>query len=560
MKGFKPLMKIGTQNPLEILINHFRIAGIEDIFVVTGYNADIISHFLQDKGVRIIYNENYAEGMFTSVRKGVRAALENGNDCFLMTPVDIPLIPPYIMKAVLNRQKKEPEKFIVPCYQGKKGHPLSIPGCFAQEVLEGETENGMKSVTSRHEADMVYVETNCKGIILDMDTQEAYAALISYYNENKYPTEEQCRKIMDRMGTPSHVIRHCEAVAHTAVCIASALNEHGYHLEIPLIRAAGMLHDALRVRKKHWLAGSKMALDYGYPEVAEIIEEHMNYIHPSPVFEITEKDLICLADKLRQEDKLVTLDERLEPVRKRWNGDSEALAVIETKIKAAQGVMDFIERIIGINVYDLLRKDDLEQNGGGKAEGKPARRLILVRHGETQRHRDKVFMGQYDVPLDPEGKEQCTLVGLELQHFDINTDKIYTSDLRRARESAKIISKILDSRPEVVQLPELREISLGSWEGKFISDIRRDYPREYEERGKNLLTYRIDDEAETYTELQDRVMKKVNELIRETDGDLVIVAHSGVNRVIMCSMTGRELEDILKIEFGRGTYQILDIS
>ena len=80
-----------------------------------------------------------------------------------------------------------------------------------------------------------------------------------------------------------------------------------------------------------------MAFDYGYPEVADIILDHMNYMHPIPVFEITEKDIVCLSDKLRQEDKLVTLDERLEPVRRRWADNPEALQIIEDKIEAAQG-------------------------------------------------------------------------------------------------------------------------------------------------------------------------------------------------------------------------------
>lgn len=120
MKDFKPLMKIGGLSPLEILINHFRAAGVEDIFVVTGYNAEVLDHFLAGKGVKTIYNENFEDGMFTSVQAGVKAASENGNDCFLLTPVDIPLIPPYIMKAVLNRQYKTPDCFVVPCYEGKR--------------------------------------------------------------------------------------------------------------------------------------------------------------------------------------------------------------------------------------------------------------------------------------------------------------------------------------------------------------------------------------------------------------------------------------------------------
>ncbi len=559
MKDFKPLMKIGGLSPLEILINHFRAAGVEDIFVVTGYNAEVLDHFLAGKGVKTIYNENFEDGMFTSVQAGVKAASENGNDCFLLTPVDIPLIPPYIMKAVLNRQYKTPDCFVVPCYEGKKGHPLSIPADYTAEILESTGENGMKSITSLHEDRMVYLETNCESIILDMDTQEAYAELIRYYDENKYPTEEQCRRILDRMGTPAHVVRHCEAVTETAVKIGEALNEHGCHFSIPLIRAASLLHDALRVRKKHWQAGAEMAFDYGYPEVADIILDHMNYMHPIPVFEITEKDIVCLSDKLRQEDKLVTLDERLEPVRRRWADNPEALQIIEDKIEAAQAVMEYIENIIGVRIYDLLTQSDVEKEKEYREEKPQGRRLILVRHGETQRHKEKVFMGQYDVPLDPEGKEQCTIVGLELQHFDIDTDRIYTSDLKRAKESAKIIAKILDSQPSVEELPELREMSLGAWDGKFIREIQRDHPQEFAERGRDMLHYKIDENAENFVELQQRVMKKVNEIIASTQGDILIVAHSGVNRVIMCSLMGKKLEDIFRIEFQRGTYQILEL-
>lgn len=558
MKDFKPLMKIGSMTPLEILISHLKIAGVEDIFVVTGYNADILSSFLADKGVNIVYNENYEQGMFSSIQAGVKAAAENGNDCFLLSPVDIPLIPPYIYKAVLDRQYEYMDCFVVPRWEGKKGHPLSIPSCFVEEILESKGEQGMKSVTSVHEDRMIYVETGCRSILLDMDTQESYRELIQYYEENKYPTEEQCRKILDRMGTPSHVIRHCEAVTGTAVRIAEALNEKGCRFSIPLIRGAGLLHDALRVQKKHWEAGADMALIYGYPEVADIIRAHMNYIPSVPVFDITEKDIVCLSDKLRQEDKLVTLEARLEPIRTRWADNPEALKVIETKIEAARAVMEYIEGIIGVKVYDLLHQDDKEKEAaGGRKE--PGRRLVLVRHGETQRHKEKIFMGQYDVPLGQEGREQSTIVGLELQHFDIKTDRIYTSDLKRARESSKIIAGILDNHPEIVELPELREMALGSWDGRFISDIKREYPEEFEERGKNLLTYKIDEDAENFVELQERVMKKVRELIDSTDGDVLIVAHSAVNRVIMCSIMNRDLSDALRIKFGRGTYQFLEI-
>lgn len=78
-----------------------------------------------------------------------------------------------------------------------------------------------------------------------------------------------------------------------------------------------------------------MAFDYGYPEVADIIYDHMIICIRYRVLDITEKDIVCLADKLRQEDKLVTLEERLAPVKKRWADNPEAIQIIEDKIEAA---------------------------------------------------------------------------------------------------------------------------------------------------------------------------------------------------------------------------------
>ena len=114
MKDFKPLMKIGGRTPLQMLIESFSIAGIKDIFVVVGHNADKIRGYINehfaDKNINIVLNEKYADGMFTSVKAGIRAAAENGSGCVLMTPVDIPLIPPYVIKAAFKAHVPQPAR------------------------------------------------------------------------------------------------------------------------------------------------------------------------------------------------------------------------------------------------------------------------------------------------------------------------------------------------------------------------------------------------------------------------------------------------------------------
>lgn len=557
MKDFKPLMKIGGKTPLEILIRNMQMAGIKKIFVVVGFQAEKIVDFLQGYDVSTVVNEHYEEGMFSSIRAGIRAAREAGSDGVLMTPVDVPLIPPYIMKAALARREKNPGNFIVPVTKGKKGHPLYIPAVFFDEIIqEDHAAQGMKTITGRHPDRMVRFDTHCDSMLLDMDTPEAYRELTEYYEAHRFPDRAQCDRIFERSETPGHIIRHCEAVARTAVTMGEALNACGGHFDLRLLLSAGLTHDVLRLQKRHDDVGAELMEDYGYPEVAEIVRDHMRYMHPLPVTEIDEKDLIVLSDKLRQEDRLVTLEERLAPVRQKWKDDPEALAAITGKITSAEAVRLFVEQQIGESVYDLLRRKD--QEAAEERQGE-RRRVVLVRHGSTQKHTEKIFMGQTDVPLNMEGRDECVHVGLELQHFDLQTDRIYASDLKRAMESAAIISDFLGEQYQVEAVPEFREIALGHWDGRPIREIQQEEPDAYEERGSDLLHFKIDADAENFVGLQDRVMKRFRQLVQETEGDLVIVSHSGVVRILKSALQKKPLESILNMKFARGTYEILTI-
>ena len=65
--------------------------------------------------------------------------------------------------------------------------------------------------------------------------------------KQQHPDRQECLRLLKEYGTPEHVIRHCMAVADTAVRIGRALNEHGYHLDLELIQAAALIYDIARV-------------------------------------------------------------------------------------------------------------------------------------------------------------------------------------------------------------------------------------------------------------------------------------------------------------------------
>lgn len=100
--------------------------------------------------------------------------------------------------------------------------------------------------------------------------------------------------------------------------------------------------------------------------------------------------------------------------------------------------------------------------------------LYLVRHGETEWNRQFRFQGCKDIELSNEGKEQALFLKLR---FNGNFDIIYTSPLKRALETANIISNEFGFEPII--LNDIREINFGKWEGLTIKEIAENYPEEF---------------------------------------------------------------------------------
>lgn len=107
-----------------------------------------------------------------------------------------------------------------------------------------------------------------------------------------------------------------------------------------------------------------------------------------------------------------------------------------------------------------------------------------------------MFIGQYDVPLNDDGRNQIRSLAEALASFDVNIGSIYCSDLSRGRESAEIIADRLEEKTgRAVSLcpkKELREINLGPWDGRPISEIKAEYPDEYRMRGEDIFTFKTE--------------------------------------------------------------------
>lgn len=181
-----------------------------------------------------------------------------------------------------------------------------------------------------------------------------------------------------------------------------------------------------------------------------------------------------------------------------------------------------------------------------------SKKIYLVRHGEITTGGRRRFIGQIDLPLSDTGKKQASRLGDGLAGMELGA--VFCSDLQRSIETAGIICEKI--RQEPVCTGDLREISLGAWEGLAFKEVERLYPGEFKRRGDDMVNYRPPG-GESFALLAARVLPALEDLAGRTEGDLLIVGHAGVNRVIIARALGLPLEKLLDIPQDYGCLNVL---
>jgi broad specificity phosphatase PhoE len=153
-------------------------------------------------------------------------------------------------------------------------------------------------------------------------------------------------------------------------------------------------------------------------------------------------------------------------------------------------------------------------------------RLLLVRHGQSTHNAQARLQGQADPPLSDAGRAEAELLRPALPAFE--DDRVVTSDLQRAAQTAALLGY-----PGARREPRLREIDVGAWEGRSLSDFPPGPETAW--RGGPLKA----PDGESWAELQSRVGQALDELIA-SGGTWLVVCHGGVVRAALSHVTGAD--------------------
>jgi alpha-ribazole phosphatase/probable phosphoglycerate mutase len=185
--------------------------------------------------------------------------------------------------------------------------------------------------------------------------------------------------------------------------------------------------------------------------------------------------------------------------------------------------------------------------------------LYLIRHGETEGGEVRRYKGTIDVPLSEKGVSQMEQVSkyiVEKWGKGGLMNAVYCSDLTRAIRSAEIVAEPYSLKPIIIS--SLRERNFGLWEGMSFDEIMEKYPLEFDAWAGNPLKF-SPMEGESTLAMRDRVIQAMNEIMENHNKENVaIVAHGGVNRIILCHILGIPLENIFRIEQDYGALNIIE--
>ncbi|MDD2851155.1 MAG: alpha-ribazole phosphatase [Desulfuromonadaceae bacterium] len=184
----------------------------------------------------------------------------------------------------------------------------------------------------------------------------------------------------------------------------------------------------------------------------------------------------------------------------------------------------------------------------------PHTRIHLIRHGQVAGYTQPRYNGQADVALTDYGVGQYHQLKKRLAETGISA--CYTSDLSRCTTGAGIICREFGIEP--VARPELRELNIGVWEGLTWQEIQENWPDGWQARLADLVNYRVPG-GENLLDLGARVMPVINEIVERHKGqNVLVVAHGGVNRIILLNAIGAPLAGLFNIEQAYGCLNIID--
>jgi alpha-ribazole phosphatase len=194
--------------------------------------------------------------------------------------------------------------------------------------------------------------------------------------------------------------------------------------------------------------------------------------------------------------------------------------------------------------------------GGGDFLLEDRMKLYLIRHGETEYNRVRRLCGHTNLPLNERGRKQAE--GLRERFKSVSVNYLYSSDLRRAEETAQITFP--EKKSQITTSALIRELDFGEWEGRTSEEIIARDEKAYKLWLENPALS-TPPRGESLSTIENRVKQFLREIVGKfKDETVAVVTHSGPIRVILCDALGIPSNFFWRIAVNSAGVSIIDYS
>ncbi|GFZ33556.1 alpha-ribazole phosphatase [Clostridium zeae] len=185
-------------------------------------------------------------------------------------------------------------------------------------------------------------------------------------------------------------------------------------------------------------------------------------------------------------------------------------------------------------------------------------KLILIRHGETEGNHKGLYQGVKDYPLSEKGKLQNLKLKSKLDNINLN--KVYYSEMERAKKTADAIFDFSSSEIYFEENSSFNEINFGLWDGRDYKYISTNYSEQFQCFIDDFKIFKFP-EGESFKDFYNRVSEGIKEIIKvsKEEDNIAIVAHGGTIRAILCELLGFSYEGFYKFNINHGCYSLLTL-
>ena len=176
----KASLRLGADTFLTRIVKTLLEAGVDDVVVVVGHEADAIVADFSRSGLpaRFVVNREYDRGQLSSLLAGLAVIDRPGVVAALVTLVDVPLVSASTVRAVIDSYRQTHAAVVRPTSGSRHGHPLLFDRSLFDELRAADPETGAKPIVRAHASPRGDIEIADEGAFTDVDTAEEYRRLL----------------------------------------------------------------------------------------------------------------------------------------------------------------------------------------------------------------------------------------------------------------------------------------------------------------------------------------------------------------------------------------------